>query len=211
MQYHATKTEQAERRFDCGACGARGLVVFEAVGKSGWHRDSFFRRDDAEVSARHEAGVQLMLDAERALLFVRCPTCGQRARGAILWAGVRVGIWVAITAGLFALSGGKDGNAFWAALLTSWGALFFGYRELSRVLRARKAVFLSVTPGTPPPAPAARTRVPKARAVVTPEPRAAKPAAPAQAAPAAAPPPAPPPAPAPPPPSADGGPRFLRD
>jgi hypothetical protein len=204
MQYHATKKEHAERRFDCAVCGARGIVVFQAVGKSGWHRDSFFRRDDAETSAVKAAGEELMLDAERALLFVRCPTCGARAPGAITWACVRVGFWVALTLGLLALSGGKDGNAIWASFLTGWAALFFGWRELSRVLRARRAVFTSVTPGTPPPERTPRPKVPKARAVAAP---AAAPTAPAPTAPAPRPAPAPPPAP----PSPDGGPRILRD
>jgi hypothetical protein len=168
-EYQSTRRELAERYFNCESCGARGEVIFHAVGKSAWVREGFFQ-ENAILKAQEQAEGELFKDAARTLDLVKCPTCGRRARGAMMWVCLRVGVWSLLAIG-YGLFGGRDPYAY---LIAALPIVVFAWLEASRLRRASKAVITKLQPGTiparEPPKPKPKPRVPPARAVAAPRP-----------------------------------------
>ena len=163
LEYRSTRQELAERYFKCERCGARGEVIFQAVGRSAWVREGYFQ-ENAILKAREQAEGELFKDAARTLDLVKCPTCGRRARGAIGWACVRVGVWSLFAAAYFAL-GGRDPYAFAIAAIPT---VAFAWLEVSRFRRANRALITKLEPGTLPEPAKPRPQLPAARAVTAP-------------------------------------------
>jgi len=148
-EYRATQAETTERYFTCRHCGARGEVRFHAEGDSGWHRESMFL-DDTETRVHEAAAEDLMVDAERVLHLIRCPTCGRRDPAYVRWAGIRVGAWFALGGGMLVFGGLHFViGAIITSVLGGWQA----WREHSRFERADQAMLLRLQPGTPPALP----------------------------------------------------------
>ena len=158
MVVKVTAKEVAERYFNCNSCGARGEVSFDAIGV-GWQRRNmwqmlimplwWWRRAGNGPRADEQAAEDLMADAERTLALVKCPTCGKRSSGSVLWATSRVVAWVGFGY-VLTLLGSPHGLTRFAA----YGYALYGvaayqlYRELGRFKRARDVEILKLKPGT---------------------------------------------------------------
>jgi hypothetical protein len=142
-EIRAVRAETTERYFNCRQCGARGEVSFRAVGDSGWQSEALLL--DVELEDVHErAEEDLLVDAERVLHLIRCPTCKQRDSSYVRWAAIRVLAWFAIGLPLFFIS-------HFYFLITAIGCTVGGlwqiWRERSRFKRADTARILRLKPG----------------------------------------------------------------
>jgi hypothetical protein len=168
-KYRAKRQELAERLFKCENCGARGEVAFLAKGESAWKRDSIWGGDpmqDAADQAEHE----MMADADRALAMVKCPTCGERGRGAVKWSIIRVTMWFGVASAVFFGTAGAVITL--PGICAILGAVQV-WSEVSRVRRANRAQILKLAPGNLPeravrPKQLKRSALPVARVLTAP-------------------------------------------
>lgn len=171
-EIRAVHSETAERYWACRHCGARGEVAFRAIGDSGWQTESLILDVESE-DATTRAEEDLMVDAERVLHLIRCPTCKRRDPRYVRWARLRVGAWLAIGGGALLVGGLHAAIVAGACgLIGAWQA----FRERSRFVRADAATILHLQPGErPEPSPAPPRPVqppppvlPPARAITAP-------------------------------------------
>jgi hypothetical protein len=145
IEYKATQSEHAERYFTCKNCGAKGEVRFHAHGEGVATENAFV--DDGAQRALAGAEEDLMLDADRVLHLIRCPTCGRRDGGYVMWTVIRPVLWFATAAALYTL------EATYFAIPTVGliiGGVWQAWREGSRYRRANRAQLLRLKPGSPP-------------------------------------------------------------
>ena len=198
LEYKHTRRETAERYFKCARCGARGEVVFQAVGQSAWQRETFFQPDAINAAAK-QSEKDLFEDAQRTLDLVKCPSCGKRGPGALFWASARLWAWLVLALG-YALAGGRDPYAY---VLCAIAVAAFGWWEGRRLLRANRAVVTKLVAGPrPEPRPQPKPDRPRAERPPVSPPPPELPVARAIVAPPIAP---------PAPHDRDAGPRFLVD
>ena len=147
-EYRATQADISLRYFNCGNCGARGEVAYRAEGDSGWHKEGLFNDDGAD-RARTAAEEDLMIDSDRVLGLIRCPTCGERHKSTVRWAYLRPTLLLVPGIALFAIFGTElwIGAAIFAALAGAQG-----WRERGRFQRANRALLLRLQPGKRPEA-----------------------------------------------------------
>ncbi len=133
VDHKVTLTQAVERTFTCPRCGAHGEVEFHAVGEGGWARESvltqMFNTDSAIERSAQDAAADLMLDADRIVSLIRCPSCEQRAPGALTWPAIRVAFPLVLAVALPFVS--------W---FLRWGSLGFVLLALGVLWRERRRV-----------------------------------------------------------------------
>lgn len=145
----ATVAETTQRYFTCRYCGARGEVELLAQGDSGWQESTWYR-EATITDAASAAETDLMLDAERVLGLVKCPTCKRRDARYVRWGKIRVAAWFALGGSIWFLGGTELAiGTIGCALAGCWQT----YREHTRYRRANRARILRLRPGklAPPP------------------------------------------------------------
>jgi hypothetical protein len=113
--------EELERNYECPRCGMRAVVVVEAeASRSPWRRTE--ERLGADGLARQD-------DATSALGLVRCPSCRERPRGALVWSALRVvtyGIGAIFAYGLLGVAVGGRVRFRSLSMLFEYAPVIFG-------------------------------------------------------------------------------------
>ena len=147
VDHKVTLTRAVERTFTCPRCGAHGEAQFHAVGEGGWARESvlsdMFNTDSAVERSAQDAAAALLLDADRIVSLIRCPSCEQRAPGALTWPAVRVALPLVVAGVLPFVSS----FLIWGSLGLVVVALWVLWREYRRVRRADHIEILKLEPG----------------------------------------------------------------
>lgn len=168
MRYRLVRTETVERKYECAHCKSTGETFVRARGESSWFRRSWFYSNDDEPEAHEDAAMSVQDDATRILGLVRCPTCGRRATGAVVWSMVRLAwsmlVVLAATSGFLVVSLMLWEWPGWTAFAIAALGIAIGahneWRRWGAARLARRALTkLRVAPEAPPVA-IARIRPP---------------------------------------------------